>query len=117
MQKWQNTKICVGGAKKSDHASRFITQLQWLKVKDKIVFDVAVTVFKVINNMFPGWFLQLPTVSDALRNRDTRQRNKLNVPHTNTDSGDVIVPSLYWDPEYGTLCPPISQILPPYQYL
>ncbi len=90
VQKLQNfaAKICVGGAKKSAHATPFIEQLQWLKVKDKIILDVAVRVFKITNNMFPEWFLQLPIVSAALYNRCTRQQKKQHVPHTNTDSGD-----------------------------
>lgn len=89
VQKLQNfaAKICVGGARRSDHATPFITQLQWLKVKDKVVFDVAVNVFKIINKVFPETFLQLPTVSEALHTRHTRQEHKLYVPHTNTDSG------------------------------
>ncbi len=37
-------KICVGGAKRSAHATPFIAQLQWLKVKDEVVFGVAVIV-------------------------------------------------------------------------
>ncbi len=90
MQKLQNfaAKICEGGARKSAHATPFIEQLHWLKVKDKIILDVAVSVFKNTNNMFPEWFLQLPTVSAALHNKCTRQQKKLHVPHTNTDSGD-----------------------------
>ncbi len=90
VQKLQNfaAKICEGGAKKSAHATPFIEQLQWLKVKDKIILDVAVSVSKVTNNMFPEWFLELPTVSAALHNKCTRQQKKLYVPHTNKDSGD-----------------------------
>ncbi len=34
MQKLQNfaAKICAGGARRSDHATPFITQLEWLKI-------------------------------------------------------------------------------------
>ncbi len=48
VQKLQNfaAKICAGGARRSDHATPFITQLEWLKI-DKVIFDEAVTVFKV----------------------------------------------------------------------
>ncbi len=90
VQKLQNfaAKIWVGGVRKSAHATPLIEQLQWLKVKDKIILDIAVSVFKITNNMFPEWFLQLPTVNVALHNRCTRQEKKLHVPHTNTDSGD-----------------------------
>ena len=92
VQKLQNLapKICIGGGRTSDHAPSllpFITRLQWLKVKDKVVFDVPVNVFKMTNNVFPKWLLQLPTVSEALHNIHARQRNKLYVPHTHTGSG------------------------------
>lgn len=52
IQKLQNfaAKICVRGAKRNDI---FITRLQWLKVKDKFTFDLAVTVFKTIKKKAP----------------------------------------------------------------
>ncbi len=89
-------KICVGGAKKSAHATPFIEQLQWLKVKNKIILDVAVSVFKITNNMFPEWFLQLPTVSAAIHNKCTRQQKKQHTPTQTT----VTVPSRCGDLEY-----------------
>ncbi len=89
VQKLQNfaAKICADGARRSDHATPFITQLQWLTVNKQIIFDVAVNVFRVTNKVYPEWFLKLPTVNDTVHNRNTRQRNKLHVPHTNTYSG------------------------------
>ena len=89
VQKLQNfaAKVCVGGAKKSDHATPLISELQWLKVKDKFAFDTAVKVFKIKNGVFPDWLLNLPTISEAQHNLNTRQQHKLYIPHTNTDSG------------------------------
>ncbi len=55
VQKLQNfaAKIYAGGARRSDHATPFITQLEWLKIdkKKEVIFDVAVTVFKVKNRV------------------------------------------------------------------
>ncbi len=73
VQKLQNSaaKICAGGARRSDHGTPFITQLQWLTVNKKNIFDVAVNVFRVTNKVFPEWFLKLPTVNDTVHNRNT----------------------------------------------
>ncbi len=59
VQKLQNfaAEICAEGTRRSDHATPFITQLEWLKIDKKVIFDVAVTVFKVKNKIFPDWFV------------------------------------------------------------
>ena len=43
VQKLQNfaAKICIGGAQRRDHATPFITQLNWLKMDNKVISDVA----------------------------------------------------------------------------
>lgn len=90
VQKLQNfaAKICVGGARRRDHATPFITQMNWLKIERKVVFDVAVAVYKIQNNMYPEWFLQLPTITEVTHSMyTTRQHNNLHVPYTNTDCG------------------------------
>ncbi len=40
VQKLHNfaTKVCVGGAGRSDHATPFITHLEWLKIEKKKIF-------------------------------------------------------------------------------
>ena len=90
VQKLQNfaAKICAGGARRSDHATPFITQLEWLKIEQKVIFEVAVNVFKIKSKLFPDWFMQLPTNNEILQNRHvTRQHHNLYVSHTNTDHG------------------------------
>ena len=90
VQKLQNfaAKICAGGARRRDHATPFITQMNWLKIEQQVVFDVAVAVYKIYNNMYPEWFLQLPTTTEVTHSRyTTRQHNNLYIPHTNTDYG------------------------------
>lgn len=73
VQKLQNfaANICVGGARKSEHVTPFITQFQWLKVKDKFLLDAAFSVYKIANKMFPEWYLKLSTISEALHNAHT----------------------------------------------
>ncbi len=50
VQKLQNfaAKICAGGARRSNHATPFITQLEWLKIdkKKRVIFDVGFTVLR-----------------------------------------------------------------------
>ena len=87
-QKLQNfaAKIAVGGLKKRDHVTPALQELQWLTLKNKVVFDAATTVYKTLNNMFPEWLMQFPTVRDIFNER-TRQRNHLHVPRFHTDTG------------------------------
>ncbi len=40
-------KICTSGKSRSDYATPFTTQLEWLKIDQKVNFDVAIHVFKV----------------------------------------------------------------------
>ena len=90
VQKLQNfaAKICVGGARRSDHATPFILQLEWLKIEKKIIFEAAINVYKIKNKLFPDWFMQFPTNNDISHNRyTTRQQHNLYVSHTNTDHG------------------------------
>ncbi len=62
VQKLQNfaAKICARGARSltmslpSQHSS------SGLKLIKKVIFDVAVTVFKVKTRVFPDWFVYLP---------------------------------------------------------
>ncbi len=66
VQQLQNfaAKVCAGGARRSDHATPFIDQLQWLKTDKKVLFDIAIHIFKVKMKMFPEWYMHLPTHSD-----------------------------------------------------
>lgn len=87
VQKLQNfaAKICVGGARRRDHATPYIKQLKWLKIEERVVFYVAVMVYKIKNNMYPDWFIHLPTNMEITHNTHiTRQHNNLHVPYTKT---------------------------------
>ncbi len=90
VQQIQNfaAKICAGGARRSDHATPFIAQLEWLKMDKKIIFDVAVHLYKIKNKMFLDWYMHLPTHNEATRhNYTTRHKHRLQVPLTHTDTG------------------------------
>ncbi len=90
-QKLQNfaAKVAVGGGRKYDRASPFLKELKWLRVKEKHMFDICVTMYKTLRRCYPDGFLSFlsfNTVNDVT-NSKTRQRNNLHVPRTRTDSG------------------------------
>ena len=87
-QKLQNfaAKVAVGGARKYDRVSPFFKELQWLRVKEKCIFDICTTVYKVLRGCYPEGFLSFSSVNDVT-NSVTRQRNSLYVLRTRTDSG------------------------------
>ena len=88
VQKLENfaAKIAVGGAKKYDHVTPIFDELKWLKINDKITFDICVFTYKICNRLLPEWLFVFPTVSDRMA-RDTRQANDLFISRTRTDMG------------------------------
>ena len=89
IQKLQNfaAKIVMGNARKYDHATPIINNLQWLKVKQKFLFEVGIFMYKILKGHLPGWLLDLATVGDVSLVQ-TRQRHNLIVPRTNTITGE-----------------------------
>lgn len=90
IQKLQNfaAKTCIGGARRRDHATPFITQLKWLKIDKKVIYDIAINIYKIKTKSFPEWFLHLPTMTEVTQSMyTTRQQDNLHVPHTNTHGG------------------------------
>ena len=79
-------KIAYGGARKYDHVTPIMKSLQWMDIENKIVFDICIFMFKVINQMLPEWLFRFPIVGD-MQTRLTRQVNDLVVKRTNTDIG------------------------------
>ncbi len=107
-------KICAGGARRSAPATPFITQLKWLKMDKKNIFDVAIHVFKVKVNVFPEWYIHLPTHTDVShQNNTTRHQHRLHVPLTHTDSGGrslIVLGPRVWNalPPNGVNCNTLS---------
>lgn len=88
VQKLQNfsAKVAVGGISKYDHATPVINKLQWLKIEEKCIYDICITVFKILQQTFPEWLITVQTVNQV-RSVITRQRNDLFVNRTRTDMG------------------------------
>ena len=87
-QKLQNfaAKIAFGGARKYDHVTPILKELEWMTIKHKYVFEKCSIVYKAVNGLYPEWYLKFHTVRENTGSR-TRQENKLNVQGTRTDSG------------------------------
>ena len=68
------------------HVTPIMKELQWMRIADKINFDISIFTFKVINQMLPDWLFRFPSVGD-IQSRLTRQVNDLVVYRTSTDIG------------------------------
>ena len=88
VQKAQNfaAKIAYGGARKYDHVTPILKDLEWMNIENKVNYDICMFTYKVINQLLPNWLLEFPTVGE-LQTRPTRQSNDLFVKRTNTDLG------------------------------
>ena len=89
MQKLQNfaAKIVEGNSRKYDHATPIINNLQWLKVKQKFIFEVCTFIYKILNDHLPRGLLALATVGDVGLVQ-TRQQHNLVIPRTSTVTGE-----------------------------
>lgn len=88
VQKLQNfaAKVADGNARKYDHVTPILNKLNWLRVNEKIRFDICLTVYKALHSQYPGWLFSL-TTRNLVRSRPTRQDNELVINKTSTDIG------------------------------
>ncbi len=103
VQKLQNfaARVAFGGVRMYDYISPVFRELEWLRTKQKCLFDVDVTAFKVLRGFYSDWFLSFKC-RRAITNGKTRQSQQLCVPRTNTHTGDKRYPHC------GTLSHPPS---------
>ena len=110
MQKLQNftAKIAIGGARKFDHVTPILKELEWLTGKDKYYLEKCATIYKAVKGLYPDWHLNLTTVRENTV-RSTRQGDSLYVHRAKTDFGaratNVSGPKLWNDlPPCITTC-------------
>ena len=60
--------------------------LQWLKIENKINFDICIFTYKICNNMLPDWLFSFPA-NNEINTRNTRQSSRLYVARKKTDIG------------------------------
>ncbi len=87
-QKLQNfaARVAMGEVRKYDRISPTFNELKWLRLKQRHVFDVCTTVFKVLRVFYPEWLLTLKS-TETVKNSISRQRHSLYVPRTKTNYG------------------------------
>ena len=76
--------VVDGKAKKYDHVTLILKELNWLNVKDQIIQDTGFTMFKYLTNLYSDHLLTFPAVRD-ITDSSTRQKDHLYIPTTNTD--------------------------------
>ena len=88
VQKLQNfeARVAHGGVSKYDHITPVLNKLKWLKVDEKITYDILVLVYKILNNHLPPWLFDFNYNRDV-RIATTRQNSHLHVPRTSTNIG------------------------------
>ena len=101
VQKLQNfaAKVAIGNAKKHDHATPILNELEWLKIKDQYLFELGTLVFNTVKGNFPSWLFYFPTYND-IRTINTRQNDHLYVPRHNTDitrNSHLIMAPKFWN--------------------
>ena len=88
VQKLENfaARVAHGETRKYDHVTPVFKELKWMKMENKITFDICVFTYKICNNLLPDWLFTFPTISE-LNTRTTRQSLNLFVARTKTDIG------------------------------
>ena len=87
-QKLQNfaARVAHGEIRKYEHITPVIKQLEWLRIENKIEYDICIFTYKICNNLLPEWLFSFPTLREV-NSRNTRQSSKLCIPRTKTDMG------------------------------
>ena len=88
VQKLQNfaVRVAIGNVQKFEHVSPFYKNLEWLRMKDKYLYDICILTFKMLRNFLPDWLYKFETVH-LVSNFSTRQSDNLIVGRTHTNIG------------------------------
>ena len=66
IQKLQNftARVAHGETRKYDHITPVMDELKWLKIENKITFDICIFTYKICHNMLPNWLFSFPAIND-----------------------------------------------------
>ena len=105
IQKLQDfaTKVALGGAAKHEHATPFLRELGWLKIKQKHMLEIGIMIYNVTKKSSPNAIYHMPLVSE-ISAATTRQQHQLYVPKHNTCTGAR--PTLVAGPTLWNSLPP-----------
>ena len=70
----------VAGLRKYDHVSEALKSLKWLNVRENLLFNDLVMVYKYLKNLAPGYLHGRFQYRAKTRQRVTRQNNDLTLP-------------------------------------
>ena len=85
LQHLQNTAVrLVTRVKKNDHITSILRNLQWLPVRDRIIFKVLLISFKALHGQAPQYISELLDECRPSRTLTSRCRNLLTVPRSYT---------------------------------
>ena len=77
----------VAGLRKYDHVSEALKSLKWLNVRDKLLFNDLVMVYKCLKNLTPGYLHGRFQYRAKTHQRVTRQNNDLTLPRYRLATG------------------------------
>jgi hypothetical protein len=103
----------VADLRRYDHISLSLASLHWLRAPERVVFKLAVLVYRCLHGTAPRYLAcQLRQVADMPSRRRLRSSStrRLDVP-PRASGLSVIVPSLLLPPELGTVYPTTLQQL------
>ena len=80
-------RIVTGLNEMYDHISEALKSLKWLNVKEKLLFNDLVMVYKCMNNLPPDYFRERFQYRSEIHQRDTRQKNDLTLPKCKIPTG------------------------------
>ena len=101
VQKLQNfaARVAVGGLRKYDHGSPAYKELGWVRLKQKLLMDVSVAMYNIVNGMSPACLHSFATLHSNTSSV-TRQQTNIAVSGQNL----ILVPrhSVLMDLSCGT---------------
>ena len=74
-------------AQKFDHITPHLHELEWLPVNDQLRYRDLLMMFKCLNDMAPGYLSTKFCTRSSIHDRETRNRNDLDIPIFKTSSG------------------------------
>ena len=77
----------VAGLRKYDHVSEALKSLKWLNVRDKLLFNDLVMVYKCLKNLTPGYLHRRFQYRAKTQQRVTRQNKDLTLPRYRLATG------------------------------
>ena len=83
-------KVAEGNSRKYDHATPIIRKLNWMKIHEKVFYDLSLLMYKIMTHRYPEWFCHFPAVRTE-RRLGTRQADNLIIPNTRTNTGSKLL--------------------------